>query len=451
MTLWTRPIVIDTAFLQPNTARALPSAQSRPVGAKCTLRRGDEETLDEALAREGLSPPEHILEALGWLETEEAVRSIPFLTALGRVDGEGVLVASLLERAQRGRSPAADALAAYLRGWKESGREVAVDSLLRSHRGDPRLAGATALAVYRVGATDERVGWIVSDLRAGRLSDDVLRVFSFGGWDASVSDAALEELLPALLERGSRAALVVALWLVVHRQKAQSPASTRWREPLLRTLGRLADGDLNGLTQGVWEEGALELVKMDQVASALALVLQAMRARRGRGGSFGWEVLQACVERDPVATFRAVAALLEEDFSSAYAWALDLRYYGLSERFPVQAVLDWVGRSVQRAALAVELCNLDEEELPALARALLGRFGPDSAVASALAGRAHSTPHLVTSLAEFTADQERLAQRWAEDADPRVRRWAEDLLASLARSHEHHAAHEEHERRRWGT
>jgi hypothetical protein len=87
----------------------------------------------------------------------------------------------------------------------------------------------------------------------------------------------------------------------------------------------------------------------------------------------------------------------------------------------------------------------------ALARALVARFGDDSRPAAVLASGLQTTPHAVSSLAQFTSEAMSRLEPWTRDSDANVRRFAEGLMRDLRRSRDQFAAIEEHERRRLGT
>jgi len=421
------------------------------VGTWGSRDRGKMEP-DEALARECLARTVGIDETLDWLESKEAVQAPVLVRILGRVDEGRAWSERLIDRARRGGCPAAATLAAYLQGWQDAGREVEADDVLRAHRDEPPLAAATAIAVHRLGATDERAGWISADLCAGRLDDEVLELLAAVSWAVRPGDHAMATLLRSLLDRGSRAAYAVVLSLLVGLGTAEEVVGTRWREPLRQALRGLAEGEVSERVEWLWERSALRIATMGDVALVLKLTLRRQRAGGARGSRFGWTILNACAAHDPVATWRALAPVLEQRSSDAYAWAIELRFHHLLDRLPADEILRWVGRDSRRAAFAAELATVHGQVLPPLVRGLIARFGADSAVARTLAGRASSTTRtLVASLAEFTAKQIDLARGWARDRDPEVRRWAEALIEDLRRSHDQHDAYEEHEKRRWGT
>ncbi|XXT22564.1 hypothetical protein WME94_13500 [Sorangium sp. So ce429] len=436
-------------------ARAAPRSYRerlrQAVGSWGTERRGTAGALDETLALESLAPPVPIRDELGWLESEAAVRSNHFLRILGRLDAGRTLLQDLLVRARRGQSVSADHVANYLQGWSDAGGAREVDELMRRLRKDAHLADTCALTVWRLGATDERVGWLVEDLRAGRLADGTIGALVWGSWENGASDPAIGELAEALLSRRTSTSRAVALSLLVHRaQRGPAPRST-WREPLLRALEGLLDVRLGGLYQHLWEEGAKLLVAMGEVDRVLDMALRFLRLSRERMDSAGWEVVHACAKQDPVATWCALAHELESEPERAYEFALEFQHFGPTMALPPDEVLAWVGRSAKRATLVAQMCDLHGEQLAPLVRGLLVRFGPESNVAHVLAGRAQSTPSVVTSLAEFTRERLHAARHWAQDSDPIVQRWAIGVLASLIATHEHHSAYEEYERRRWGT
>jgi hypothetical protein len=72
------------------------------------------------------------------------------------------------------------------------------------------------------------------------------------------------------------------------------------------------------------------------------------------------------------------------------------------------------------------------EDLPALARALLARFGAESAVGREMTAN-FSTRRPVRSIANFYTEQRARAERWLNAEEVEVRAWTTQLLDDLAR------------------
>jgi len=409
------------------------------------------EQRDMALAAQGLEPPNSALLAeIPWLSSKEAVRSVPILIAAGRVDREHLLLPSLVRMAE-GDSP--ELLSAYLRGWKESGQEDAVDELLRANRANPALAAALALTIWRVGANDERIDLMVELIRSGRLNERLFSVLPIGSWEREATAESLGRLVSALLDSEEPSAQSSALWLLVRRATTPNEPAQRWLPLLTRAMAALSNSLLEGMTAYQWKRAALLLLDAGEVSRALDFAGRALRPERGyRTPEEPWAIFGKCAERDPGAVWRALAPRLSGDPRDAAALASALSGTSVPARLPVSKVMAWVGRDGDRALRVARMVSMHQgDPLPELARALVARFGPDSPCARVLAADVRATPHMVASLAAFSAAQARRAAEWAADPDPRVRVWASRLKESLMKSSEAYAADEEYETRRWGT
>jgi hypothetical protein len=192
---------------------------------------------------------------------------------------------------------------------------------------------------------------------------------------------------------------------------------------------------------------------MGEGARVMKLVVPILEAEDSfRGPAEAWSLLQTCAEQDPAATWAEVSPRLEANDRKALSFAMGLASHGITRHLSTPDVLAWVGHNSARAYLVAQMVSMhDGPELPPLARELVIRFGPDAPCARVLAAHVHSTPGMVASLADFTGRQLERARRWREDAHPHVRVWVDQVLSTLERSYDLHAADEEYERRRWGT
>jgi hypothetical protein len=107
----------------------------------------------------------------------------------------------------------------------------------------------------------------------------------------------------------------------------------------------------------------------------------------------------------------------------------------------------WIGTDPRRAVEMAHIMRFTSEELPALARALLARFGAESAVGRELTANVFSTRRSVRSHANFYAEQRARAERWLNVDEVEVRAWTAHLLADLAREEADESADEARARR----
>ncbi|WP_437679289.1 hypothetical protein [Sorangium sp. So ce131] len=424
------------------------------VGAwgPAALRKKDD-ALDDALAREGLAGDAPVLGELDWLVSEEAVRAQVFAYALGRCDERGLLLAGLRERARAWRKAWKGRIvfARYLGGWAQAGRDAAADAVLRDLRLDTDEASVLALAVVELGATEERLAWIQSAVQGGLLDEAcVLELGRSGHWLSQVSEAAFAAFAGVLVEGTSIEHAAAALELLVDHIEDRPERAAPLRALLLRALERLAPHRVHGMTDHFWELGARLLVEQGEVARVAELALVALSQPRG-AKDHAWKALHAAAARDARAAWRAVATALDRRDPAAGHLRMAFMFHRSSFAWPVEEVLAWAGQDTRRGRTAAALVRPRSPELDPIVRALVQRFGPRSSVADESIARIHSTDGAVASLAEHDAEQLDRARVWLADPDPLVRAFVERLIESLTRSHEHHAADEEDERRRWGT
>jgi len=403
-------------------------------------------TLDEELAREGIDGEVPLKSELDWLESQEAPRGVQFMAALGRVDVARVLFPTLEERSRKALSP--DLTAAYLSGVSAAGGEAEVDAVLRRWRSSPELALSTFLSVWRIGPTDERIRWLIDDLEEGRLVPNAFHWLILGGWGARANTAPLRSLASALLATMERPARAAALSLVLARMDA-SPDS---RVELLDVLGEAVTSlasvpDPDTMLAYEWELGCKKLHEGGQDDTIIGASIEALRSSESLGfADRVWTALNPLLATHGARIWEALTPLLEKSTDAAGV-LVDMRGSGLLRHVPSDDVVRWIGTDRGRQIAVAEMCGAHEVPLNPLARALIAKFGADSPAASVLAGRAHSTPSAVSSLAQFARGQLTNARSWARDSDPEVARWGARMVREFEQSAEEFDAHEEYEKR----
>ena len=415
--------------------------------------RKEDESVDDALAREGLAGDAPLLVELDWLVSGEAVRAHVFAFALGRRDEGGLLLAGLRDRARASREdwPAKVVFARYLGGWKEAGRAGDAGRVVRDMSGVPEDAESLALTIVELGADEERLEWIEAALRRGLLGAPCLHELARRRhWLSEISDERFEQFARTLLDGGTVAHAAAALELLVDRAEERAAGVPRWKPLLLRALERLSAEPGSSLTDHYWELGAALLVEHGETGRVAELAVIAL-CRPSGSADHAWTGLHRAAERDPVAAWRAVAEALSRRDAAAARLQLAFMFHRSSFEWPHEEVLSWVDHDERRGRAVVALVSRAATELDPILRALVQRFGAHSSVANEIIARMHSTNGLVPSLAEHDARHLERARRWLLDLDPGVRAFAKRLVESLEASHASHAAEEEDERRRWGT
>lgn len=416
----------------------------------------EEKEGDERLAREGLSTPDRpILSELGWLLSKAAVRAMHFALALGRIDRERVVLGHLVDRVRAGAS--SDVLSAYCAGMADVEPPEAIDALLSAWAAEAPLGEAVLLTAVRAARedlpaphADLRARLIIDVLRHSAVHEAALASLGRGSWPRHVDPATLHGLCAALLEHPWQTAAVAVLEIVLGHL-ALHPDRAVFGEALLSAMERLAGDDLKGAAADAWERGGVKLIELGAVVDACRLAVRGVLASEGPASHDRWDLLKECEMRAPDALWSAVRAVLDQPGQQPFRLAVALAWNDVGSRFPVDRVLEWVGRDRHRALLLSLFVSMQSDELPQLARGLIGRFGSSSPPARQLAASMHSTYGLVPSLTDFTREQLARVRHWSHDDDPEVRAWAASVIKELERSEELYAGQEEHERRRFGT
>ena len=419
--------------------RWFPGDQNLPA-EKC---QDLEDRLDKELAAEGLSPPTPLLAELEWLDTEEAVRSVPFMVHVGAVDQQRLLLEPLLERVKAGGS--VNTLSAYLIGVARSESEDEVDELLRKWRDDSRLALITLLTVRRLGATDERIEWIAEDLENGHLDPQATNCLTMGSWGRGGSGAAMRKLIETLAKSEAPVAQLTALDLILDRAETCPPEVGTLEPTLLAVVRGLASQRLTETASCVWERGCKLLLTRGHTEAAVDAAVVLIKSTEQYGSDKeAWKVL---LEAAPEIVWRALALIIEPRDTDWYRVVLEAETHKLVSHIPPEVIMEWVGEDKGRSLIVALLCPAHEHPLNELARQLIIRFGPNSPAAWELAARAHSTPGVVSSMSGFAKTQLEHAQAWAEDPDTQVAEWGKARLQEFQKSSEAESAREEFEER----
>jgi len=418
------------------------------VGAWGPVALRDDVGIDRDLAIQGLRSPSALLEELDWLTSAEAVRAMPFAITVGLVDEHEVLLESFLARA-----PEAPAfVSAYLTGRQLAGAVMTVDRVIQRFRADG-LVDAAVTTMWRAGYSPDRLEWLIEDLKAGRVSEQALSYFAFGGWQRGLSDAQLDRFVTALLSSPGDSAARVALDSIEHHLPKDGVPPC-FRAVLLRAFERASMLDISGTGHFayVWQQAALRLVAAGVVLEVAQSAVNAIvRRPEELPRDEVSEVVVACARADGNATWIALRRGFESDVP-ADVLAHGIKFWNVSSALPADEIAAWMGTNKQRSLRAVELVSMHGPDLAPLAREILRRFGPESDAAEVLMSDLLTTPRAVSSLATFSASQLERVRPWLNDPAIAVREFAERALALLGVSRDQYAAHEESERRqRSGT
>jgi hypothetical protein len=328
---------------------------------------------------------------------------------------------------------------------------VDTEAILRDMHANPDEAPVLALAIIEVGATPERISWIESALRAGRL--DPAAVMELGrrrSWLSDVNDDDFASLVGVLVEGTAIEQPASALEMMVDRIKDRPSTMTSVLPLLLRALERPAPVLVHGMTDHYWELAATTLIDHGESSRVAELALIALARPRG-SNDHAWKTLHQVADRDIRAVWNATSAALDRQGADAEHILMAFRFHRVSFSWPREEVLAWSGHDERRGRTVVSLVRPYESRLDPTLRALVQRFGANSSVAGAIIARIHSSEGITSSLAAHDAEQLKHARGWLTDVDPEIVAFAKRLVESLERSYERHAAYEDDERRRYGT
>ncbi len=404
-----------------------------------------EAALDDALIAEGLRDgAAALIEHLDEFERTDAHRVAPLMITAGRLDVEGVLREALVARAEAQRN--GTLVSFWALGRWGCGGEADVRALVDAWIGDERRGPVAVETMMRIGLDD---GWtlrLVAPAREGRLDARSLYLLERASWQHA-SPTARRSLVDALLDRGGRDEVRVVLRHYDGDRAEFSPEDLTLIERALRAASK---GVFTGHAAWSFYRCGLHLLDGGRARAACEAAVTASSHDELPGDGV-WQLVEACAKRAPEAFWEALSQALSARSREAGRLLLRLAFHDVTEALPVDAALQWVGTDERRARAVASIVTFAGEALPAVARALLRRFGASSSVANALGARLASTTRGVPVLAEFYRTRFRWASRWAEDGELAVRVWALREAEELRALHASEAEDEALERRRYGT
>jgi hypothetical protein len=383
------------------------------------------ELADELLLREGLTPPAPpLLEHLAEFEAQSASRAGELMIAAGRLDDTGILEGPLVNHAREGHD--AYLLSTYCVGQWNGGRRQRVERWVDTWVREPSLAAAVVEIIARVGPDDPWLEVLGALVARKAVHAEALRYLSMGTWPRT-SEQARRAFYRTLLETG-RAGTLVVLERMGRSKAGLEPADVG----VLMTAVKVAcRAPLYG--KAAWTFHRCGRLLLDaglgrEVCEAAILAT----SHEELPGDNVWSLLEDCATTCPGELWRAFEPLLTARDPRAGRLLVRLAWHDVGLKLPSEQVMAWVGTDLRRAVEMAHIMRFTAEDLPALARALLARFGAESAVGREMTA-SFSTRRPVRSLANFYAEQRARAERWLNADEVEVRAWTTRLLADLAR------------------
>lgn len=414
-------------------------------GAFATPDEKSLEREDEALAREGLTPPDCLLlRHVELLEEDDANRMASFATVVGRLDVHCLLLDALVRSAAA--ATGTSALVAYCLGHDEAGRRAQVTNWLTSWRDDPRLTATILVTAARCGGAEALMCVAVEVLREREVQPATLRYFATPPW-RELSDETLHVALHLLVDRFGVAGASVAVRQLQHQLRQRDGDAL---EPLVLEVTSRSAAGLASADGWSFEQCLRWLLARGRVREVSATLLSALAAERLAGRSL-FTLSDEVAERFPGGFWEALRARLESSDEATSSLLTRLAHSNAGAHLPHGSALDWVGTDESRARKLIWLVPLDDAELSPLAAGLVDRFGAMSRTARELSGALERTPRSVSSLAQFYEARRDRVRAWSQQGSVEVKAWAAAEVIALERRRQWYAADEAAERRRFGT
>jgi hypothetical protein len=397
------------------------------------------ERADEMLLHEGLAlPTPPLLEHLTEFDARDASRAGELMITAGRLDEAGILEAPLVNRA-RGQH-GAYLLSTYCVGQWNGGRQQRVERWVDAWAQEPCLATAVVEVVARVEPDDPWLEVVGAMVARGAVHAEALRYLSMGTWPRT-SARARRAFYRTLVDAGREGTLVVL------ERMGRSKADL---EPddvglLMAAVNVAARAPLYGSAAWKFHRCGRLLLDAGQGREVCEAAILATSHEELPGDNV-WSLLEDCATRYPGELWRSFEPLLTVRDPRADRLLARLAWHDVGLKLPSEQVMAWVGIDSLRAVEIAHILRFTAEDLPALARALLARFGAESAVGRELTLN-FSTRRSARSLANCYAEQRARAERWLNAEEIEVRRWTTRLLADLAREEADEKADEARARR----
>ncbi len=318
-------------------------------------------------------------------------------------------------------------LIGYLQGLIESGQEAAFDDFLDSSNARGLDLKSQLAVAVRGPATDRARARVFEGLRELPVADGAFTLFA---WQRNLSEndveALIDDWLPRIESQRDYNALVDWVNLRLH---GQGGIPERLKDRILRLL--LLREQYPDVSQETWdwcqlagglvEEHGVQLARLifDLIDADSLMILE---------GQDEANLIAQCFRLHPEPLWKDLSGRL-----AGGSWRIQIEIRGwLLAVVPVEIIERWVGTDVGRARLVAPVAPVGDEEPTTVARFLLGRFGKDEKVTSALWGQFISGFWTGPESDRIARQIEQL-NGWRQRADepPGVRNWAKGMIQDL--------------------
>ena len=397
-----------------------------------------------SLGVELAAAPNLLEEHLPWLTSGEAPQAWDLGEAIAAADPDGRLVNVLANHTNGG--PDLRIVCGYIAVRRKTLGDAWYERWVTAQfEREPRPLVLLLEVVRSCGPTDRLTAYVAELLRGRSLNAAQVGRLKYTSWSGT-SDGALRTLLRVMVDTGYRE---TAIGILQHRIR-RAGGVDRWK-PLALTLAtdpHLIRGQ--GMANHYWRKVAEPLVA-DHPHELAAAIFRA-HAQRDRPDIWhlrhkqAVKVLNACVERAPLAVWKALRPHL---------WPLEdalLFVIGFPsevvDRLPADEIVAWVAeppaaQAAQRAALVARLTNKSMLTDHSLAARIIAKYGGDEMVDEAFFG--HQISGAGSGLLSSRWDELRhgLEDVASSTKLPRMRAWARKSAASLRKMIERERQHEE--------
>lgn len=404
----------------------------------------DDEAAIGALAAEFAARPDLLAADWLWLTSGEAPRVWKFGVALGVADldrtisdlamspamgSDGRLVCAYLQRRTE------DLGAEWLETW--------LDSTWRS-RTD--RADLVLEATWRLTPTDRGATRAIEIVAAGAARTSTIHQLEYNTWDERLEPAALRRVLEALARRDD--GLNTALGVLGQRLRKHPDELASWEDVALVLV---ADERLiRGGHHGSWEWR--ELAKLLVGRHAREIYAAILRAQAGHAKHHWYlehgraaEIVQLCVDADPVAAWEETRRYLEADYGEVLIFGVGFPE-GLLDQMDHDAILSWVAEDAEQRSRLVPRFVAKRYGDDTLGGKLIERYGQDDKVAGVFASHLMSGSWVGSSADHWASIASQMRSVVESSAGSGLRRWARQVADILEQMAERDRIQEEEER-----
>lgn len=416
-----------------------------------------------ALAPAIAKDPEQLRRTIAALSSEELNAPGAFAEALAAhvpdpLDAMAQAVAALDAKGTRAEAGFVRALLASLD--RRLSHDRAQSEALESIANRSTVLAASPMNIYTaLRVTNERLGRLTAQVRAGEIAVAHVVPISYGRGLADVSTAALSDLVDALVDQGGAWAALEILSMVTHEQKGLSPEIADLTKIAIlspaitnEVEGHLGNADYNHdrMIRLLSASGAIDGIFARRFALQIENACQSVGGRHGRPSDALRSALAIIVKHAPeevwavLAGFFEIGSRLERERLNAIIaptkpFASNVSRLGAGPLFetPIDLMLDWVEREPEgRIAFLVSffpiLVEVDDRWTWHLAlQQLADRYGGSKQFRSALRSRIFPNSWSGSLNPHLACFKEPLVG-WTDD--PKLGDWANATLEAIDRS-----------------